>query len=82
LPPDRVWLPIYPLIHTLVVSDARRALYVQRFSERTQSGGWLIMPEKPAAPPWLGELLTSRYRATRTVTSPGWRATYYEFAGN
>jgi hypothetical protein len=66
----------YPLIEVLVVSDERRSLYAQRFGERTQCGGWLITPARLPAPPWLLEQLATRYRVTRTVTSPGWQATY------
>jgi len=81
VPPNRVWLPIYPLGEMVVVTDERRSLYAERFSARTRAGGWLLTPAPTAGPAWLLEMLARTHRAVQSVASPGWRATYYEYTG-
>ncbi|HKP37208.1 MAG TPA: hypothetical protein VJT71_10135 [Pyrinomonadaceae bacterium] len=75
------WLPIH-LYAFVPLDDKRRATYLDRFTSRVRTGGWLIeyKTEKPVYP-WLSDYIKLHYTPGRTFENQNWKLTWYDYKG-
>jgi hypothetical protein len=82
----RAWLPIMPFTVYTPLTSARSKVYLERFTSRRPSSGWLLQHKQADFQPitarestWFNEQLRTTHRATRSFENARWRLTWYEF---
>lgn len=86
---SRSWLP-NPLVELILVPEARRSVYMQRMSERRQSGGWYVQRNGgrvtldgawEATGPWLFAQLRQTHVPTRAIQNDEWQLIWFDDLG-
>jgi len=78
------WLPVYPTALLDPLSLEQRAKYVNRFTDRVASSGWLLKDktaDQPDAGTWLEDDLERSFRLTKVFENEHWRLQYFEYVG-
>jgi hypothetical protein len=78
---NRAWMPSMPFVLFVTIPQDKRALYMHRFADRTQLGGWLIESKKTSTRtdfPWFFEIVSDTHRATTSIEETNWRLTRFE----
>lgn len=78
---NRAWLPATPFLLFVTLPKDRPGIYMERFAQRVQTGGWLIESKRSEAHqlyPWFFDSLARTHVQGRSFEDAHWRVTWYD----